>query len=729
MILLICGGEKTQNIVDGLYKKVASSGVQMISVKKIEDIDELYGKGIYIDRALIIETSWLDYTERENVTEIRNKICNFAIGAQGNNGINTSYVFLTTTDSMAELVHEEILPLRGNSVVALKQPPYSVSCMYKLSLSDITNISPSWLYNPPTNVDVDLGIFDLNHGETKDKQDKKVRYTEELKMPDTEITFDDEELPSTSGQVLTQREEILAKLYKLELDTEAYLKKEQMDLKKGLIQEKDYLDEKSKATGTLTEIHKIAGKLKFGDKLSGNELENIDDEVGELEMELDLEEEETELEVEEDTMEVEDDTSYLDDIDFDSLIGLGLDSLEDEEELETELEVEEADLEVDEDLEVEIEEELEVEAELEIEEDFEELEVDLDEEEQLEVDCDLEEEELNIEEVELAEVELEEDLECEFDDIAETELEPKVEFIGNMKKEIKANRNEVKSSMTSDIKLKQLMDVFAKRGNIMVVTGSPGAGTTTVGFNLATEINKLGYRVLFVDFDTEYKDCAIMTKSCRESIGTEPYLRHAINGKNIQDNAAVIKKGLHVIADGVACDTYKFEDCISQDNLVDFAIKGRDKYHFIIYSISSKLATGYCKDLMYISDDVIWVADTSQNGILKTILDFCNLEDDKVQQFMFSKAEIVFNRTGRIKGLFGRKVASTNKIQGIMDSYVAELIGAENLDSKFSDIKMVGDIPYLADEFDKSLYSGISYAETPDGSKLFSSIIGNILAN
>lgn len=830
MKVLVCGGAKTKNIVIGLEKKFGHVGIEFLVVNDIDSIEEIYGKGEYFDRALICEQGVTkDGLYRNEEERIRGSICNFAVSASMHNMAGANYVFLTADMEMAEIMHEELLPLRNDSVVVVKASPYSIGFFSSLIATDLDKLDSNIVFKPVTEEDVEgLDIFDNNVKETKEKHDEKDSYTfandnesledfalsniednesdgmmldgdeyrdiqpekkddkevEEVKTEEEEVEAEEEDEPEEELEVEVDEEESLeaetdndtigeVPSYKnvsipvkfdeeslneedtdepeieLEVDEDdSDDEEEELEVELDEDDEDDETEEENNETGELTDysIEKDASE--------DDELEVEEDE--ELEVEADDTDEDEELEVEEDNndadeleveveAELEEEASEDDDIagevpdshtekfienDFEAF------GLEEENGLSEDEPVDDSldELEVEEDDNSDDEDELEVE-----EDDTDELEEDtLDKNnnssDDLEADDDTPDDELEEfgaeDETEDEEVELNEEEEENFvnKEKGHRNMKKEDESFNNYNNEEAAHREGKGFAEVDKENFKKTLDLFANRGTMFLVTGTHGSGATTVGFNLANTLSRLGYKTLVIDCDSEIKSMSFASKEVYESM--EPSascLREAINGNNISDFVTVVRPNFHVLCDGIASDTYQFDREIHKDRFTNFAIKLKQNYQFVVFAMSSKLAVDYCEDITYMCDDIIYTIDANKYGITKALLDLCNIDSDAMQRQMFQKSSILYNQMDRLNDLYGYKVRNPKDIAICMDKYLYDLVGEAADDLKFSKMKLLGYIPDIDNYMSQGLFSGKCWSDTEPGRRTYIGILKSIL--
>ena len=831
MKVLVCGGAKTKNIVVGLEKKFGHVGIEFLVVNDIDNIEEIYGKGEYFDRALICEQGVTkDGLYRNEEERIRGSICNFAVSASMHNIAGANYVFLTADMEMAEIMHEELLPLRNDSVVVVKASPYSIGFFSSLIATDLDKLDSNIVFKPVTEEDVDsLDIFDNNVKETKEKQAEKDSYTfandnesledfalsniednesdgmmldgdeyrdiqpekknnnelKEAKTEEVEVEAEEEEEPEEELEVEVEEDESLeaetdndtigeVPSYKnvsipvkfdeeslTEEDTdepEVELEVEEDDSDDDAtadeeeeleveLDEDDETEEENRETGELTDYSVKEDNTEEDEELEVEEDDSDEDEKLEVEEE-NKEEQQNEdelIEVEEETPEDEVAGEVPDnhnekfvENDFDAF------GLEEENGLFDDEPVDDSSEEIkDEDEALEDEEELEVE-----EDDLDESNESSDDEEELEVeedDTEELEENTSDERNESSDDELEEfGAEDETVDEAVGINEEEENFVNkekghrNMKRDDKSFNNynndaaahrEGKGFAEVDKEnFKKTLDLFANRGTMFLVTGTHGSGATTVGFNLANTLSRLGYKTLVIDCDSEIKSMSFASKEVYESM--EPSascLREAINGNNISDFVTIVRPNFHVLCDGIASDTYQFDREIHKDRFTNFAIKLKQNYQFVVFAMSSKLAVDYCEDITYMCDDIIYTIDANKYGITKALLDLCNIDSDAMQRQMFQKSSILYNQMDRLNDLYGYKVRNPKDIAICMDKYLYDLVGEAADDLKFSKMKLLGYIPDIDNYMSQGLFSGKCWSDTEPGRRTYIGVLKSIL--
>lgn len=160
MKVLMSGGALTQNIINGIEKKFRASGVDFIVVPLIQDIESIYSRGDYFDRAIIIEQSWTDDYKDRDESSWRSKINTFANECSNRLGPGMTLVFLSQTKESASIVYEEIFPILQSSIVVVKPLPYKASFFASLIGCDLDRFPEEIVYKPDEEEMVQNDDFD-----------------------------------------------------------------------------------------------------------------------------------------------------------------------------------------------------------------------------------------------------------------------------------------------------------------------------------------------------------------------------------------------------------------------------------------------------------------------------------------------------------------------------------------------------------------------------------------
>lgn len=686
MRILISGGVKTNNIVEAIKPKFAGSGDEITVVYYLEDIPRIFASGDYFDKAIIIEQSITrDGTIREE-SEIRSRIYKFVQDMVGRLYLRKmSFVFLARTDDICELIHEEVLDIMDYSVVIKKQTPYFVAFFINIIVTDVKQC-PEDLVFKPNRISFEQQIESDTKSEASSNIFESIR-TDKIQhagdnfgeslfggydtYTEDEESDDNDEMPELDEDEneLEDDYDVEEQLDEEEYGEEEYGEEEQLD-GEGQLDEDSYevedggYDEQLDCTGyeqEYTESQQCG--VSNRQQITGGVTY---DGTGHLEGF--------------DDYEVEEDTYYSDsEIDSEDII----DSEDDNTDSIYGI------------------------ADSEFSDGFGES------------------------------LYSEDSVPCsnEFPvndttrEVVNDNTENKKKRLGILLGRNKKKENTVKSQDNKKCTdTRELLDVlrpFASRGNSIVVTGCGGCGTSTVAYNLANTAVKIGYTALIVDMDVNGKTQSYISKNSYEAMDIEgANLMAAVNSSvNIQSNVVVIKEGLHLLTMGLATDYSKIEDIIHKERVSRFVSVAKTVYNFIIYDIPFEYATDYLSDITLSCENLLLVVDSSNWGITKTMLNVCNIESEDMQDIVFSKSQIVFNKYKNLSKLFGQRIKTEEEITRLMDRRVIELVG-EDIGLKFSSMPIAGAI--LSDDtFENCWYDSVQYSDTRDGFFVFANILEN----
>lgn len=148
MQVLICGGNKTGNVVSVTRRRFKTGNVEIQGALFINDIQQLLNEGKVFDRYVILEPSWTKGSGTLPANEMRKIIIDFITNIVPRNSETTTYVFVTTDKPSAQVISEEILGLAHRSSVLLrdKEAKYTASFFTEVITSDIADMPEELVY-------------------------------------------------------------------------------------------------------------------------------------------------------------------------------------------------------------------------------------------------------------------------------------------------------------------------------------------------------------------------------------------------------------------------------------------------------------------------------------------------------------------------------------------------------------------------------------------------------
>ena len=275
----------------------------------------------------------------------------------------------------------------------------------------------------------------------------------------------------------------------------------------------------------------------------------------------------------------------------------------------------------------------------------------------------------------------------------------------------------------------KLFAAFANRGNSIMVTGAPGAGTQTVAFQLANIIRLMNYNVLLVDFDVKGRSQTyISAANYNATDHDESRLAAAVNSsQGINQYVAIAAQNLHLLNLGLDIDDKPIDQVIQKNRVMKFANQAKNGHNFVIYDVPFEYAVGHLEDITTMADNLVIVMDSSTWGAMKTLLYMMNVEDDTILETLFSKSQILFNRYRGYPRILGEKIRCPEDILKAMDKELTDLVGAD-IGYQFRSIHVCGSLGYI-DAFENGWLGKEKqqWTATREGQAAFVQILKNIV--
>ena len=758
MKVLISGGSKTSNIVNAISKRFEDGGVEFEVVNFFNELENYYNKGKNFDKAIILEQSLnLDYNIVDEM-ELRNNINEFAKIVKEKSG-GASFIFIAREDAVANTIHDEILEIRGHSAIVVKEPKYTVSFFVTLISNDVDKL--------PEEIVFDAEEYARYLYKNNQVDDNKIEKEENNKDADTDEYntkyIDDidrgiEELSSEWKGINLKKEESKeqrslgeegsgsfgadfgeADLGDTDLGDAGFGDADfgdadfedadfgDADFGDADFGDADFGDEDfskadlgdadfSKADLGDTDFGDVDfGKADLGDADFGEadlgDTDFGDADFGDADDKKSFEEECTDKEINE----------YEEPGGIKNEYGsIDVAGFEDNSEDKAEKEIESSELEKNEYINLN---KAEGKSKINFDKEDSSSETGIsDQQGEL-----YNEDYSNIDENKKEELEYNEQYnQPQPNQYNEQYNQPQP----NQYNEQYNDLDDIEYSardMLSSSQIKQAISAFAGRGNTIMFTGCGGSGNSTVVFNIANTIANMGYSVLIVDLDLERKTQSYISAESFDSV--DPYgfgVMAAINSTSgINAHVSVVRQGLHLLTMGMASDSVKFSEVIQKEKINRFINMAKMNYNFVLYDCPFDIATTDGKDFTFMADNVVITIDYSNWGILKTLVEMCNIENGEVQEVLFNKGQILFNRYNKKKKIIGKVPRKNKEVVKQMDNKVRSLIG-QDPGFHFSDMHICGVIPQN-DLIDSMWGEKKQYSDTREGSGIMSNILQNIV--
>lgn len=718
MRIALSGGQKTINITTAIESKIQSGGDDLVTLPSIDDLIEYIDCGYKIDRVLISEQSITANGEVADVTTIRNTI-NGICRLLHSKEHDAKVVFFTSYNDLAEIIYDESLEVRANSIIILKDKPYSTSFFIEILTSELDKINREWVYVPHSNEDDEWETDEDEADETEEWEDS----TEETTESDDEAEqwdddFDDDEFDTDEEQESNEEDttEAWDNIGGRGLDDDGEWDDGEFDTDDEVTEE-DSNDTVERID--MASIEDAIGKIEddvqsdIWDNPDDTEKENTAGELDDADEEPEHEEEHDELDTvwEEDSNEIaEQESNWEDDTADENTADDSVweDTTDEEEPVKTDDPIEN------------VWEEPE-EAKEDIAEDaWEDNESTYANDEAYAISDSIHEEAYD-----------DSQDQHNIDDIykqaeEEDRSTPKVGvgFTGRASRKRRASDQMV--NIDGGISVSELahrMESFASRGNAITVLGNGGTGASSVVINMANFIASMGYSVLIVDADTLHRSQSYITKEAYNAIeaGSSDLMAAINSGAPVERFAKVVRPGVHLLSMWMGGDCVPIEDIIKQEKLTRFINSVKSSFNFTIYDIPFSTGTTFLRDVVYTADNIVNVVDASNWGVSKFMLDCCNIASEEMQETIFNRTEIIFNKFRGIDSIFGRKVKKLSDILRVMDDKVVDLTGVDS-GMYFMNMHIVGKIDY-DEKFDDQWFSNKWYSDDKHGKEVFSQLV------
>ena len=830
MKVLLSGGRKTKNIINGINKNFTTSGDEFVVIEYLDDILDMFSRGEYFDKAVITEQSITRDGEIKDAMTIRHRINSFSIDIS-EKPRRGNYVFLAQDEDIANMIYDEILPISNDSAVVYRKPPYKVTFFVDLIVKEAGELPSEWVFEPElaipeTNT---LGIDDMEISEnTEVDNDIDMDIGIELPEMPTEDVFggdfssidnqyDDisnsfetdngseieiNEIPDNLDELLDENsadytdenydntgefennfdEEFDGSFDSIEDTDEMQI---QSQFKTDEVLETDVMDP-IKQSGDLPEYTEDEEQSDENLFATEEPFDSFDTEALNTEESFTTDESFTDESFTTDeslTDESFTDESFTTDESFDNTEQLTGEYFSDES-----FNFDNTESFTDESFEDEYKQEGKVMGN-DLDNNMYQDNSDMYQESNFDNNMYGDDNEENTEEGSEYSDDFGSDMYGEqqddsennesidgFDDRAYQNIDklnkqdmaarqamennmPKTKMQVNKKRGIRglfggsqksnkyqnmskqlneaqavaswqqetSNNNKSKKNKVDVKYIKQQLKPFASRGNSIVVTGCGGCGTSVVAYNLANIINQLGYSVLLVDMDTEGRTQSYISKTNYDSMEPEgANLMSAVNSSNgISAQEAIVKQGFHLLTMGLGTDTAPVNELLHKEKISRFVNLAKTSANFVVYDIPFNSATGFLSEVTYMSDNLVLVADASNWGLTKMMLNVCNIGLDDMQDTIFSRAQLVFNRYRNLTKVLGRKVRTGVDITKALDLKVQELIG-EDPGFHFEDLHIAGIINDDPD-FENGWFDNVQYTDTNKGQAIFLELLEHII--
>lgn len=319
------------------------------------------------------------------------------------------------------------------------------------------------------------------------------------------------------------------------------------------------------------------------------------------------------------------------------------------------------------------------------------------------------------------------------DNNSNTSEVPKRKGLFGRAKESKASNNATASNKTDLTELRKILDSYSRRGHCMLVSGTSNSGTTTLAGNIANVVAGLGYNVAIVDFDLSKRGQTYLSRDAFMAVNSDSNytdtLMKVINNRNsnISANSAIVKTGLNLFGTSVEEDTPNIEKIVkSQNDLRDFIYNLKTIYNFIVIDSPMDYLDKYLSELVICSDSIVLTVEPTNKSLLEFTMNLVNIEEYKVSRDIFSRAKIVASKvSGSTDKILGKKCNNYNSMLRLLDQHIYDVTGNET-GGMFSNLRVSGVIPNIVN-LDSYIYSKGYFSDTKLGKEMYLSVLSAIM--
>ena len=245
----------------------------------------------------------------------------------------------------------------------------------------------------------------------------------------------------------------------------------------------------------------------------------------------------------------------------------------------------------------------------------------------------------------------------------------------------------------------ELLNKLSNRHANYVFTGTRGAGATSIAYNVSALLCNLGFSILYVDCDTNYRPLSYMTYDLFTMVHvndetSESYVKAVGSPLNIENHAHIVMPGFHAITMGLEQDTTNIPQIVDKQKFRRFSGMVRDRYDFVIYDMPFEflLTTGI--ETAFVADSIVTVVDANTKGLMELLVKFGNIENEDTRMLLFSKASILMNKYRKETLYFGKHFKKQESLLEQLDNIGEEVTGAE-ADFRFVNMKCLGVFPFV----------------------------------
>ena len=710
MRVLIACGRGMKAISTEMDRRFKNGTIKFDYVKKMEEVNNVLASHLGIERVIITSESFTDGRVvveeelREQLIRLSNTLADY----------NTSVVFVISSDEMGPVIEEELFNYGDRVRIVKHSASYTVKLFERLTLTDISKIENSYESNSLTSIEdvstveveessgdifeqIDDSLddyFNLDSEEDEeedyfdlDGEDEEEEYNYEEQENSNGIAF---EQSSDYGNIYTPSFESSAAPLVIQDSEDETIEEELEDIEK--------LDENREEIEPIPieevdEFNSMTDEIDMDDE---EELEKVEEDVQEEVQEEEIEETQEEVQEEvqadfNDFTETQENTDVGSDIlgvfneDMYSTIEETVEETIEKETVNNETQV------VNKEAEKVVEQPKKVGF-------LSKLFGKKDKNKTTELP--VVEPVKNIEENNRPRVSYEDEYSHTHKDLVSS-LDGNTDFNDSMYSSNNGTDLDIREAMTQK-ELDEITELLGKLSNRhanYVFTGTRCSGATSIAYNVSAILSNLGFSVLYVDCDTEYRPLSYITQDLFNMVHVNEetsasYLKAIGSPINIENYVHIVMPGLHTITMGLEQDTTHINKIIDKQKFRRFSGMVRDRYDFVIYDMPFEFLMSTGLETAFVSDNIVTVVEANTKGLMELLVKFGNIENEDARMLLFSKASILMNKYSKNTLYFGKRFKKQESLLEQLDNIGEEITGAE-ADFRFVNMKCLGVFPYV----------------------------------
>lgn len=297
--------------------------------------------------------------------------------------------------------------------------------------------------------------------------------------------------------------------------------------------------------------------------------------------------------------------------------------------------------------------------------------------------------------------------------------------IDSIYNEIEDDSNNSTETVCSN-ELKKKLSNIAKNGCNIVISGCTGSGVSTITYNLAVTLARLGYKTLIVDFDTVDRQQSIISKEMFKALGCNSVgLELAVNEKvSLGKTVSVVRKNLYAIGYGAAIDSYGMNTVLKTENIPEFMSTAKAQFEFVVYDIPLDNIIKYAKSVVTLADKFLVVSEANSSGTMKLINRITNIEDENLLYMIISKGILIINKYRDGCNIMGLKLGKARNYTTYVDNIIENLAG-EDIGIHTKSMGEVIDIPY--EDYDSTWHKSGAFANSKKGEEIYKKVLESVM--